>query len=227
MAATWRRRSSPAAADRGSPAGGLDAVDRGLHDDLEQPDAVEALGERLADAADRLGQARPLALELLQPRRELLGHRVELLAERGELVVALGRDALGEVAAADRPRGHEQALDLGLQRARDGDRERDREQQEADQRADHDPGRAGWSPAVAGARDAHREVLPVEAADAQRRDAELLAVDRESIPSPAASRADSSGRDAPTHAAAAGAPRRRPRRCPRGASRSSWRCRPR
>ena len=46
---------------------GADAVDRGLHDDLEHGVAVEALGERLADAADRLAQARALELELLEP----------------------------------------------------------------------------------------------------------------------------------------------------------------
>src|SRR3954470_9932750 len=96
--------------DRRPPAGGLDAVDGRLDDDLEQADAVEALGEGLADAADRLGQARAFALELLDAFRELLGHGVELLAEGGELVVALGRDLLGEVAAADRAGGLEQAL---------------------------------------------------------------------------------------------------------------------
>ena len=75
-------------------------------------DAVEALRERLADAADRLLQARALALELLQPRLELARHRVELLAERGELVVALGRAPRREVAAPSALRGVEQALDL-------------------------------------------------------------------------------------------------------------------
>ena len=78
---------------------GADAVDRGLHHDLQQPDAVEAGGERLADAADRLLQPRALALELLQAGLELARHRVELLAERGELVVALGRHGDREVAA--------------------------------------------------------------------------------------------------------------------------------
>ena len=107
------------------PAVGADAVDRGLHDDLEHGVAVEALGERLADAPDRLAQARALELELLEPLLELARHRVELRAERGELVVALGRDLDREVAAGHAPRRVEQALDLRLQRARDGDRERE------------------------------------------------------------------------------------------------------
>jgi hypothetical protein len=73
------------------------------------------------------------ALELLQARLELARHRVELLAERGELVVALGRDLDREVALADRARGVEQPLDLRLERARGGERERQRADQERDQ----------------------------------------------------------------------------------------------
>ena len=53
---------------------GADAVDRGLHDDAQQRVAVQALAERLADAADGLLQARALELELLQAGLELAGH---------------------------------------------------------------------------------------------------------------------------------------------------------
>ena len=102
---------------------GADAVDRGLHDDAQQRVAVEALAERLADALDRLLQARALELELLQAGLELAGHAVELAPERGELVVALGGDLDGEVARAERAGGREQAVDLRLQRARGGERE--------------------------------------------------------------------------------------------------------
>ena len=108
---------------RRAAADGADAVDRRLHHDLQQPDAVEAGRERLADAPDRLLQPRALALELLQPRLELARHRVELLAQRGELVVALGGNGDREVAAAEPPRGLQQALDLGLQPPGDRDRE--------------------------------------------------------------------------------------------------------
>ena len=86
------RRVGPPA-HRGAPAGGADAVDRGLHDDLEHADAVQPARERLADAADRLLQAPALASQVLQARLELQRHRVELLAQRGELVVALGGHA--------------------------------------------------------------------------------------------------------------------------------------
>src|ERR671916_357935 len=84
------------------------------------------------------GRARAFALELelLQPRLELARHQVELVAERGELVVALGRDLDREVALADVARGREQAADLGLQRARGGQRERERADQEREQDAD-------------------------------------------------------------------------------------------
>ena len=120
-------------AHRGAAGRGADAVDRGLHDDLQQADAVEAGGERLADAADRLLQALALALELLQARLELARHRVELLAEGGELVVAVGGHGDREVAAAEALGGHQQALDLRLQAPRDGDREDEGEDEEADE----------------------------------------------------------------------------------------------
>ena len=120
-------------AHRGAAGRGADAVDGGLHDDLQQPDAVEAGGERLADAADRLLEPRALALELLQAGLELARHRVELLAERGELVVALGRHGDREVAGAEPLGGHQQALDLRLEAPRHGDREDEGEHEEADE----------------------------------------------------------------------------------------------
>ena len=70
-------------------------------------------GERLADAAHRLLQARALLVELLEALLELARHLVELLAERGELVVALGRDLGAEVARAEAPRGLEEGLRSG------------------------------------------------------------------------------------------------------------------
>ena len=133
------------AADRGAPAGGADAVDRRLDDDLQQAHPVQALGERLADPADRLLQPRALALQLLEARLELVRHRVELLAQLRELVVALDRDLDGEVAPPDVARGEQEPLDLVLQRARDRDREGDGEDEEAEQRAEHGQRGAGDS----------------------------------------------------------------------------------
>ena len=134
-------------------------------------------------------------MQLLEPLLELLGHRVELLAERGELVVALGRDLLGEVAVPDRPRGDEQALHLGLQRARDRDREGDREDEEAEQGAEHQQRRAAVVGAV-GHRGQQRQLAAVERVDVGRADAELRAVDVGRAVRGRSARA-SSGRDAP------------------------------
>ena len=116
---------------------GADPVDRRLHRDLEQRAALERLAERLADALDRRAQALALDLELLEPPLELAGHLVELDAERGELVAALGRDLDAEVALRHLLRGRQQPLDLGLQGARDGDRERERGDQRGDQDREH------------------------------------------------------------------------------------------
>jgi hypothetical protein len=117
-----------------APAARRDAVDRGLHDDAQQGVAVQALGEGLADAPDRLLQALALELELIQARLQLARHRVELAAELGELIVALRGHLDGEVAHPKGTRGLEQALDLGVQRPRHGQRKRECEDEEADQR---------------------------------------------------------------------------------------------
>ena len=165
-------------AQRGAAGVGADAVDRRLHDDLEHGVAVEALGERLADAADRLAQARALELQLLEPLLELSRHRVELGAERGELVVALGRDLDREVAAGHPPCRVQQALDLRLQRARDRDREREGRDQRGGEDGDHLE-RGGAEAAVltlgehAHVDAAAVEARAVEAGDAQRAAADL------------------------------------------------------
>ncbi len=64
---------------------------------------------------------------------ELSRHLVELLAERGELVAAGDRHRRREVAAAQPPRGLQEATDLLLQRARHEHRESERDEQEAAQ----------------------------------------------------------------------------------------------
>ena len=176
--ATCSKRPAGPVAQRGAAGVGADAVDRGLDDDLEHRVAVEALGERLADAPDRLAQPRALELELLEPLLELARHRVELGAERGELVVALGRDLDPEVAAGHAPGGVEQALDLGLQRARDRDRERERRDQRGGEDRDDLERGAAEAAVLALGEQAHLdapavEAGPVEAGDAQRAAADL------------------------------------------------------
>ena len=135
---------------RGAAGVGPHAVDRGPDDDLQQPLAVEVGGERLADAAHRVLQARALLVELLQALLQLARHLVELLAQRRELVVALGRDLDGEVARAQAPGGLQEGVDLALQRARDQQREGEGEDEEAGQ----DAGRQ--QAAVAHGRGLHR-----------------------------------------------------------------------
>src|SRR5215218_8413236 len=64
--AKWPLRSVSTTSSAFSAADvGADAVDRGLDHDLQHRVALEALGERLADAADRLAQALALELQLL------------------------------------------------------------------------------------------------------------------------------------------------------------------
>ena len=159
------------------PALGADAVDRRLDDDPEQRVAVQALAERLADAADRLLQPRALELELLQARLELARHRVELVAERGELVLALRRDLDREVALADVARRRQQAADLRLQRARRGERERQRADQEREQdHADEERVlRDRVVELVLGLQEVHPDRAAVESARLEAGDAVLLA----------------------------------------------------
>ena len=99
-----RRVGAPA--HRRAPAGGADAVDRRLHDDLEHADAVQAARERLAHAADRLLQAPALALRRSSSRASSW-RAIELnslpSAANSSLPSAGTLDA--EVAAAEALRG--------------------------------------------------------------------------------------------------------------------------
>ena len=91
---------------------------RGLGNDLQQPVAVEARGERLADASHRTVDLHLLASQLIHLRDQPVAHLVELGGKPGHLVVfvAAHRDLLAEVAAADPLRRLEHRLDLARER---------------------------------------------------------------------------------------------------------------
>ena len=89
-------------------------------------DAVEALGERLADAADRLAAgARARAASSSSRASSWRAIELNSLPSAANSSLPSVGHLDREVAAAERARGVEQALDLGLQRARDGERERE------------------------------------------------------------------------------------------------------
>src|SRR6185312_10765365 len=92
--------------------------------------AVEVGGEGRADAFDRFAQAGTLAGQLVEAPLQLGGHGVELAAKLRELVASLDRNRGGEVTAADALGGGEEARDLSVKLAGDGQRSGEREQQE-------------------------------------------------------------------------------------------------
>ena len=175
-------------AQRRAPGVGADAVDRRLHRDLEQGAALERLAERLADALDRLAQPLALELELLEPALELARHLVELDAERGELVAALGRHLDAEVALGHLPRGLQQPLDLRLQRARDGEREREGGDQRGDQDREHLERGVAEPALVALGQQPHGDAAAVEGRAVEAGQAQRAAADLDLAASPAASR---------------------------------------
>ena len=125
------RASHPAGVDREGTArlrlARLDSrSQREVHDAL----AVKPRGEGVAHAPDRVLELGPLALDLLDLRRQLPRHRVELGAEGGELVGALDRDRLAEVASGEPAGSLEKLRDLALEGANDHHRGQQREQQE-------------------------------------------------------------------------------------------------
>ena len=95
---------------------GLACVHRLPHGQRHHAVTVEAGGERVAHAPDRLGELLALALHLLDLRLELHGHVVELAPERGELVVAVDRHGPAEVAARQTPGRREEGRDLAGER---------------------------------------------------------------------------------------------------------------
>jgi hypothetical protein len=114
-------------------------VDRLAHGQLDDAVTVEAGGEGIADAPDRLLELLALALHLLDRRLELRGHAVELNAQLGELVSAGHRDRMGEVAPGEAPGGVEEGADLTGERAADAGGGEHREEEEGDeQAADHE-----------------------------------------------------------------------------------------
>ena len=116
---------------------GLTGLDCRPHRDVDHLLAVEAGGERLTHAPDRVLQLAALALDLLDLRGQLLGHVVELVAERRELVRPLHGHRPAEVPAREAPGRVEELVHLALERPHDDDRGEQRENQErAEDRAD-------------------------------------------------------------------------------------------
>ena len=114
-----RRAHGPALVDRQGAAGvGLARLDRSAHGEVDDSLAIEAGGERVADAADRAPRAR----SRLRWTSSIFAAScpdiaVELAAERGELVAALDRHRPGEVPAAEPARGVEELLEVPLEGA--------------------------------------------------------------------------------------------------------------
>ena len=99
-------------------------------------------GERFAEAHGRVAEARPLGVELAQPRLELVGHLVERPTELGELVSSLDGHTLVELALRDAARG----LDEGAERPDDRaalDVREQCDQHERDQQRHEDPSLGG------------------------------------------------------------------------------------
>src|SRR5918998_634659 len=110
LIATASACASPASAAnaRRGPAG----VHGLPHREGDDPVAVEAGREGVADAADRGLELLTLALDLLDLGLELRRHAVELVPELGELVAAAHGDRVCEVAAREAARGVEEGADL-------------------------------------------------------------------------------------------------------------------